>query len=315
MSLPFWEAFLISEGTVINNQKLSALLIAGTGIILFSSKAVMVKLAYGYEIDELSLLLLRMVFALPFYLGVWAYKRSEWKERPLGSKKWVGVIALGLVGYYFASFFDFKGLTYISASLERLILFTYPTIVLILSAIFLKKKVTGFQLTAILITYAGLAIIFLDNQGIASGATEDVITGSAFILLSAFTYAIYLTGTNFMIGGIGTLRLTTIVMSMSCLSVIIHFSIVQTPDIFGYPYQVYVIGLLMAVFATVLPSFMINEAIKRIGAPDVSILGSLGPVSTITLSMIFLGERLTLIQFFGALVIISGVAIISLNKR
>lgn len=275
----------------------------------------MVKLAYGYQIDELSLLLLRMVFSLPFYLGVWIYKRAEWKERPLSKKQWTALIALGIVGYYFASYFDFKGLTYISASLERLILFTYPTIVLILSAIFLKKKISKVQITAILITYGGLAIIFLDNQGITSGSTEAVLTGSGFILLSALTYAMYLTGTNFLIGRIGTLRLTTVVMSMSCLSVITHFSISQTPDILGYPHQVYVIGILMAIFATVLPSFMINEAIKRIGAPDVSILGSLGPVSTITLSMIFLGERLTLIQFFGALVIISGVALISLNKR
>lgn len=275
----------------------------------------MVKLAYGYQIDELSLLLLRMVFSLPFYLGVWIYKRAEWKERPLSKKQWTALIALGIVGYYFASYFDFKGLTYISASLERLILFTYPTIVLILSAIFLKKKISRVQITAILITYGGLAIIFLDNQGITSGSTEAVLTGSGFILLSALTYAMYLTGTNFLIGRIGTLRLTTVVMSMSCLSVITHFSISQTPDILGYPHQVYVIGILMAIFATVLPSFMINEAIKRIGAPDVSILGSLGPVSTITLSMIFLGERLTLIQFFGALVIISGVALISLNKR
>ena len=275
----------------------------------------MVKLAYGYEIDELSLLLLRMVFSLPFYIAVWLYKRNEWKTRPLSHKQWVAIIALGLVGYYLASYFDFKGLTYISASLERLILFTYPTIVLILSAIFLKKKITKFQLIAIFITYSGLAIIFLDNQGIASGSTEEVIAGSVFILLSAFTYAIYLTGTNFLIGKIGTLRLTTVVMTMSCLAVITHFYITENPDILSHPYQVYVIGILMAVFATVLPSFMINEAIKRIGAPDVSILGSLGPISTITLSMIFLDEQLTLIQFFGALVIISGVAIISLNKR
>lgn len=275
----------------------------------------MVKLAYQYHIDELSLLLLRMVFSLPFYLAVWMYKRKQWIQNPMSGKQYLFILGLGFIGYYLASYFDFLGLMYITASLERLILFTYPTLVLILSAIFLKKRITKAQIIAILVTYAGLAIIFWDNQGITSGTKEEVLMGSMFVMISALTYAMYLTGTNFLIGKIGTLRLTTLVMSTSCLAVIIHFTVTSNPNIFGYSYQVYLLGILMAVFATVLPSFMINEAIKRAGAPDVSIVGSIGPVSTILLSMMFLGERLTLVQLSGALVIISGVLIIGQSKR
>lgn len=275
----------------------------------------MVKLAYQYEIEEVSLLLLRMVFALPFYLGVWVWKRKKWNQKPLKGKDYGVLLFLGIIGYYLASYFDFKGLTYITASLERLILFTYPTMVLVLSAIFLKKRISGAQILAIIVTYFGLAVIFFDSEGIAAGSTAEVLTGSAFIMLSALTYAMYLTGTNFLVAKTGSLRLTVLVMTISCISVILHFLLTKQPDILGYQKEVYILGVLMAVFATVLPSFLINEAIKQIGAPDVSIIGSLGPVSTIVLSMIFLGEQLTLTQYAGALVIISGVVIIGHSKR
>ncbi len=276
----------------------------------------MVKLAYQHPIDEVSLLLLRMLFALPFYLLVWAFNFKKWQSIPLRKKEYGLIVLIGIVGYYLASFFDFKGLTYISASLERLILFTYPTIVLILSIFILKKKVTRAQIGAIFITYAGLAIIFSNGStGIVTGTKQDVLFGVGLILLSAFTYALYLVGSNFLIARVGSQRLTTFSLIISCIAVIIHFLLTASASLWGYPNDVYVIAFLMAIFATVIPSFLIVEAISRIGAPSVSIIGSLGPVSTILLSMIFLGEALTLIQFAGTLVIISGVAIISYSKN
>lgn len=270
-----------------------------------------------YGVDELTLLLLRMVFALPFFLGVALWKRRKWKQKPLKSRQYLILILLGSAGYYLASLFDFKGLTYITASLERLILFTYPTLVLIFSAIFLGKKIRLKQITSILITYAGLAVIFLDRGGITAGSTEEVLTGSAFIMLSAITYAAYITGADFMVRRTGTLRLTVWVMSISCLSVIVHFLIsnASVEEVFQLPAEVYGLAVLMALFATVLPAFMINQGIKKIGGPNVSVIGSIGPVSTIILSMIFLGEQLSLIQAAGAMIIIAGVAVLSISRN
>lgn len=256
-----------------------------------------------------------MLFALPFFLVIWLINRKEWKTKPVARKEGFIIALLGFVGYYLASYFDFKGLTLISASLERLILFSYPTIVLILSVFILKKKITNTQIFSILITYLGIAIIFLDRGGIASGSTESLLLGAFFIAISAFTYALYLVGSNFIIAKVGSVRLTTFSMMVSSSAVIIHYLLTSEIDLLSYPKEVYFLSFLMAVIATVIPSFLINEAIKRIGAPTVSIIGSLGPVSTITLSMIFLGEMLTLTQFGGALVIISGVLVISWSKR
>lgn len=290
------------------------MIITAAGVIMFSSKAVIIKLAYQYDIDAVSLLLLRMLFALPFYGLIWIYKRKQWKQNPLSSKHLISILLLGFLGYYLASFLDFKGLTYITASLERLILFSYPTVVLILSALFLKKKITGKQILSILITYTGIAIIFFDSGGITTGNRADVITGSLFIALSAIAYASYLVGTNSIIGKVGTVRITTFSMLVSCLVVLIHYTTTTESDLLNYPIEVYMLSLLMAVIATVVPSFLINYGIQILGAPNVSIIGSLGPVSTITLSMIFLDESLTFVQLIGALVIIAGVVIISRSK-
>lgn len=302
------------HGVRIKKSSVFAILLTVVGFILFSSKAVMVKLAYEYEVDAVSLLLFRVLFSLPFYLAILFYYRSSWKARPLTRKEWIGTIGIGVCGYYLASYFDFVGLTYITASLERLILFTYPTIVLVLSALFLKKRITSIQIVSILITYSGMVIIFLDRGGITSGSSHDLFMGTVFVGLSAFFYASYMVISYAVVGGIGTKRLTTYSMIISCASVSIHFLVTTNTNLFSFPVEVYYYGLAMAVFATVIPSFMIVEGIKRLGAPNVSIIGTIGPVSTILLSMVFLGEMLTLIQFGGALVIIAGVAIISWSR-
>ncbi len=292
-----------------------AILITIAGVILFSSKAVLIKLAYLYDVDSISLLLLRMLFALPFYLFIFLIRRSGWKENPISRKQFYMLIGLGFMGYYLASLFDFYGLTYITASLERLILFSYPTFVLLISWVFLKKKITKAQLISIIITYAGIAIIFTDRGGIVEGSANEITRGSILVFLSAIAYASYLVGSGTLIEKVGSVRLTTYSMLVSCLAVIVHYLIISDLDILSFPIQVYVLSFMMAIIATVIPSFLINEGIRRMGAPNVSIVGSLGPVSTIVLSMIFLGEALTLIQFAGAIVIIFGVVVIAQSKR
>jgi drug/metabolite transporter (DMT)-like permease len=287
---------------------------AATGVILFSSKAVLVKLAYQFQIDELALLLLRMTFALPFYLGVWIYNRKQWHRNPVSKTDLLYILGIGFVGYYLASYLDFKGLVLISASLERLILFIYPTLVLLLSALLLKKPITLKQVSAILVTYLGLFVIFWDSNGITDAPKADLITGSLLIFGCAFTYALYLVGSNFLVDRVGSVRLTTYSLIVSCVAVCIHYSLTEQLSLFSYPWQVYVLGFCMALFATVIPSFLIVESIRTLGASNVSIIGSLGPISTITLSIIFLNESLTGLQTMGALIIIMGVAIVSRTK-
>ncbi len=297
-----------------NRARYLAFIIAALGVLLFSTKAVIIKLAYRYDIDSISLLLLRMLFALPFYLAIWGYHFKEWKQTPLTRKQSVTIVFLGLFGYYLASYFDFQGLTYITASLERLILFTYPTFVLILSALFLKKKITKTQLISIGITYTGIVVIFFDRDGITSGNPEEVLFGSLLIVISAVTYAAYLVGANSLIEKVGSVRLTTFSLLISCTAVITHYLVTTDLQLFHYPKEVYLLSFVMAIFSTVIPSFLINEAVKRIGAPTVSIIGSLGPVSTILLSVAFLGEMLTFTQVIGALIIISGIFVIGRAK-
>ncbi len=274
----------------------------------------MVKLAYQYDIDSVSLLLFRMLFSLPFYIGVWLYHKREWSSRTLSKKEKLGILGIGITGYYLSSFFDFKGLSYITASLERLILYTYPTMVLILSAVFLKKKISLGMIVSIIFTYIGMVIIFADEGGILIGNREDLILGAIFVALSAFFYASYMVISYAVVSGIGSIRLTTYSMIISCILVFIHFFITTNSNLLGYQMEVYLYSIGMAVFATFIPSFMINEGIKRLGAPNVSIIGTIGPVSTITLSIILLGEMLTLQQFGGALVIIGGVTFLSWRR-
>lgn len=287
---------------------------AATGVILFSSKAVLVKLAFRYGIDSVSLLMLRMGFALPFYLGIWASNQNKWKEKPLPKTHIYGIIATGILGYYLSSYLDFKGLTYISASLERLILFSYPTFVLVFTAIILKKRISTSKVLSILVTYIGLYVILMGKGGITTGNSQSLTLGTFFVMLSSVTYASYLVSSNFLIGKIGSVRYTTYTLTVACIAVIMHYSIMGKTDIFSYSYEVYILGFVMAIFATVIPTFLLNEAISQIGAADVSIMGSIGPVSTIILSMLFLGERLTILQGAGAVIIIIGVSFITSAK-
>lgn len=274
------------------------------GILLFSSKAVMVKLAYQYQVDSVSLLLLRMAFALPFYVAIASIKKppSEIKR-----KDYLWLIGLGLIGYYLASYFDFLGLQFIKASLERLILFIYPTLVVLISYVVFRKKITRRQALGIGITYVGILVIF--GVELKLSDQSDVILGGSLIFLSALTYASYLVGSGWLIPKFGSMVFTAYAMIVSCLAVIAHYSIATPSSLLDFPREVYLIGFLMAVFATVVPSFLISFAIKNLGASNFSIFGSLGPVSTIGLAYIFLNERISMLQFLGAIIILLGIYI------
>ncbi|WP_258102774.1 DMT family transporter [Marinoscillum sp. MHG1-6] len=284
-----------------------AIIIGIAGILLFSSKAVMVKMAYQFDTDAVTLLLLRMVFALPFYLVISAIQKPVVLPS-LKRSDYLSLAGFGFIGYYLASYFDFQGLTYIKAGLERLILFIYPTLVFIISFIFLKKKITRNQAMGIFMTYIGVAIVF--SSELSEGQSANVVLGGILIFLSALTYAGYLVGSGWLIPKFGASRFTAYAMIISCICVIAHYAISTNISIvLNQPQEVYWISLAMAIFATVIPSFLISYSIKIIGAGSFSIMGSLGPISTVGLAYLFLDERLTLIQIIGAIVVISGVII------
>ena len=281
------------------------------GIVLFSSKAVMVKLAYNYNVDAITMLLLRMLFSFPFYVVIAYLYRNKNNEIKTTKSDYYWVVFFGVVGYYLASYFDFEGLTYIKASLERIILFVYPTIVILLNRLFFKQPITKFQALAIFLSYLGIVIAFSDEVDISG---NNVYLGGFFVLLSAITYASYLVGSGWLIPKFGVVKFTAYAMLVSCFCVFIHFSFMGETDLFNLPWQVYGFGLLIAVFATVIPSFLVSASIKMISSSNFAIVAGVGPISTIVLASFFLGERLTLLQFFGAFLVIVGIVITSLKQ-
>jgi drug/metabolite transporter (DMT)-like permease len=294
------------------NNFLVGILLGVLGIVLFSSKAVLVKLIYRYNVDAISALLLRMLFSLPFYIVIAYYFRNENKEIPNTRNDYLWVFFFGFVGYYLASFFDFVGLTYIKASLERIILFIYPTIVLLFNKFFLKQSISKKQRFAIFITYFGIVITFGSEVSISG---ENTYLGGFFVLLSALTYASYLVGSGWLIPKFGVMRFTAYAMLVSCICVFIHSMFMLNVNLFDFPKEVYFIGFLIAVFATVIPSFLVSISIKLINSSNFAIVAGIGPISTIILAVIFLNETITLIQVIGVIIVILGILFVSKNKK
>ncbi|MEL7002251.1 MAG: DMT family transporter [Bacteroidota bacterium] len=291
--------------------KAFAILVGAVGVIFFSAKAVMVKLAYEYGVGAVELLLFRMLFALPFYVAI-AFIKKPLDTKHIKKSDYLWIIFFGFIGYYLASYFDFLGLKYIKASMERIILFIYPTLVLIISRIFLKKKITSPQIIAIVITYVGIVITFYEELEISG---QGVLLGGTLVFFSALTYATYLAGSGWLIPKFGATTFTSYAMIVSCLSVIVHYLIFIRTDLSHYDLEVYALALLMALLSTVIPSYLVSMAIKQLGAPNFSIIGSLGPISTIILANIFLEEQMTFLQIIGTAIVISGIIVISRSKK
>jgi len=284
------------------------------GAVCFSAKAVMVKLTYTHAVDAITVLTLRMLFSLPFYIVILFWNRRKLMESRamLTNKDWINLVIMGVVGYYLASIFDFIGLEYVTAGLERLILFIYPTIVVILSALFLKKKIGKTEYIALGLTYFGVLVVFLDDAVVVQ---KNVVLGSLFIFGSALTYAFYLVGTGQLTPKLGSVNYTALSMIISSLAVFIHYLCVggKIPKLFENK-DVLILTVNMAVFSTVIPSFLITEGIRLMGSGRASIVASIGPVSTILLAYIFLGESFGWIQFAGTVLVLSGVLIVSFRK-
>ncbi len=298
------------ESSIKRSNTYAAALIL-LGAILFSSKAIVVKLAYQEPIDSLTLLALRMLFSLPLFaiLGLYFTKPTT---ATLTVKDWTKVAATGISGFYVASYLDFLGLQYISASLERLVLYVYPSLVLLISAIFLKKKITRIQYLSLFITYIGIAVVFSGKMSTAGNSNP--LLGGILVFFAAFTYAMYLVGSGELLPKFGTRRFTAYSMIAAGTMVLLHYALSGEHSLFGFSNRMYGLVLFMAVFATFIPTLLISEGIHIIGSNNASIISAIGPISTILLAYFILGEQLYWHQWVGAIIVIAGVLLITLNK-
>lgn len=284
--------------------------LAAMAAIGFSAKTILVKLAYVQAVDAVTLLALRMAFSVPFFLVVaFRHRGSVGQPAMTGRDYWV-VGVLGLLGYYLSSLLDFTGLQYISAGLERLILFLYPTLVLAMSALWLKKPFGFRELTAVLLSYSGIALVFV---GELDGAGEKLWLGAAYVFAGTVSYALYLLGAGQAIARLGAMRFTAYATLVACAASILQFVLTHPPEALLLPMSVYQLSLAMAIVSTVLPVFMLSAAIRRIGSGHASLVGTIGPVSTLLMAAVFLGEPMTLLQVGGAALVLMGV--LSLSVR
>ncbi len=291
------------------------ILIALCGAVFFSTKAIFVKLAYrDTPVDALTLLALRMVFSVPFFIGVAAFSSNKTTNVKFTGRQWFYVAMIGCLGYYVSSFLDFAGLKYVSAGIERLILFIYPTLSLLLSAVIFKVKVKPLQWLALVITYIGLAIAFFGEVDFNSPQNKNFLYGSILIFICAFTYAGYIVGSGRLIPKVGATKFNSYAMSFASLGVLLHFFLLSDVSLLHMPASVYGYSFAMAIFATVIPSYLVTAAINRIGSDNTAIVGSVGPVSTIILAYLFLNEAVTIWQLMGTAFILVGVLIIGRQK-
>lgn len=290
--------------------------LTGTLLVLlaaigFSAKAVIIKIAYVYPVDAGTLLALRMLFSAPFFvlMALWSGRSGE----PLSRDDWKWVGLLGFTGYYLASYLDFLGLVYVTASLERLILFLYPTMVVLLSAWLLKTPIRRHDVAALALSYGGIALVFRESLGLA-GEARDLAVGGALVFASGVIYSFYLIGVGGIIARIGSARFTAYAMLVACAACVIQFLLTHRLEALRLPMPVYALSLLMAIVSTVVPAWFMSEGIRRVGAKRAAMAGSIGPVATIFLGWWILDEAVTAVQSIGVALVLAGVTLVSARK-
>ncbi len=288
---------------------------AGLGAALFSTKAIFIKLAYREEANAALLLALRMAVALPFFVGVGVYAFIHMHRNSKVKPGWGLVLRsllAGFVGYYISSILDFEGLVYISAQLERLVLFTYPMFVMFLGWMFFGARLTAWGLGAAAITYAGLVLVFVND--LPDGGSATVI-GTALVLGCALTFAIYQLLAKEYITAMGSTMFTAIAMSASAVACIVHYIVVSRSFDFSASPQFLWLAAGTGFFATVLPSFLVNAALSRISPQSTSMVATVSPLITIGLAVWVLGEPFTVSDAIGSLMVIAGVMLYAVTER
>lgn len=290
-------------------------LFAAAGALLFSTKAIAIKLVYEEAVDAETLLALRMALALPIYAAIGALAvrdRGKRGEALPPADAVVKALLIGVLGYWFASYTDFLGLEYISASFERLILFTYPFFVVVFGALFFGQPISLRVLLAVGLSYVGLMLIFTGKMGM-HGA--DAAIGAGLVLAAAIAFAFYQLFARTQIAVTGPRLFTCIAMTGAAAGAFIQFFLTHPPDALMVSGRVLLLGVFLAIGATVLPSFFINAALHRIPAQANATIGTLSPVATILLAVVILGEALSVRDMIGAAMVLAGVGWFAIAGR
>jgi len=288
----------------------AGLALAMVGSVAFSGKAIIVKLAYRHGVDPITLIMLRMLFALPiFVLMAWWASRGK---PSLTGKDWLGVLGLGFTGYYFASFLDFAGLQYISASLERLILYLNPTLVLFFSLLLYGKRFTLRQMLGMVISYAGVVLVF-GHEITAQGS--DAAWGALLVFLSATFYSLYLVYSGEIVRRLGSIRLVGLASTVACLCCILQFVLLRPLTLEHVAPEVMWLSLINATVCTVAPVLMVMMAIERIGASMTAQTGMIGPISTILMGVLILDEPVTVWLAAGTVLVLAGIYVFTRSQR
>ena len=288
----------------------TGLALALLGSIAFSGKAIIVKLAYRHGVDAVTLIMYRMLFALPIF-AVMAWWASRGKP-PLTRNDWLGVLGLGLTGYYLASFLDFAGLAYISASLERLILYLNPTLVVVLGWVLYRRSITWGQAVGMLISYCGVVLVFGHEANLQG---TNAAWGTLLVFLSAVSYAIYLVYSGEMVRRLGSLRLVGLATTVACLLCLLQFVVLRPFSAAVVAPEVIWLSVLNATLCTAAPVLMVMMAIERVGAGMTAQTGMVGPLSTILMGVWILGEPFTVWVAAGTALVITGIFVFTQLAR
>lgn len=292
-------------------------LFALAAAFLFSTKAIFIKQAYALSplVDGTVLMALRMGSALPFFLLICWLNRHH--NRNIATRDWILLVIAGLIGYYLSSWLDFAGLMYISASLERIILFLYPTLTVIATSVIYKHKLSLKTICAIALSYGGTVIVMLQEQSTVPHENNFWL-GVSLVFASAISFACYLLLTSGLIQKFGSWNYTGLALSIACMGTLVHFAMV-TPNpvdlLSQLPPTILWYGIALGLLVTVLPTILIAQSISRLGAAQSAMIGSIGPILTILLAVALLGEQMNAIQWIGCLLNIIGVMMITLSKN
>lgn len=281
-------------------------------MLAFSLRPILIKLSYAaHPVSPNTLLFLRMTLSLPFFLAIAWWLRSQ--EPRLAGRDWLNVGLLGLIGYYGASFLDFIGLQYVGAGVGRLILFLFPTLVLLLSFLFLHKKPAARELVALVVSYAGIALV-VSTQIAPTSEGRLFLFGALLIFSGAFLYAVYLVAGSQVVKRVGSMRFTAYSTVVATVPAVIQFLLTESTQSLQLPGAVWGYAIVLATVSTVLPLFLQAEALNRIGASHFALIGAIGPVSVAVTSALGLDEPFTWVQALGGALVICGVLLVSLRK-
>lgn len=294
-------------------QTVLTFLIIATGSILFCAKGVVIKLGYREGSDALEIVALRMAFALPCFVAMTLF--AQWKARErLTASEWGQVLFLGFIGYYLSALINFSGLRYVSVGLERILLYTYPTLVLIITALFLRRRVAPNAWVAAAIVWGGIALAFAGE--ISNQADPLVLLGSLLVLGSAITYAVYVVASADLIPRIGPLRFTGLTGTFACLYSLAHYAMTRGSDqLLHLTPVLYQYGVILAVLSTIIPMALLAVGLQRAGAAKFAVISAVGPVATVVLAAQVLHEKLNAWQIAGLAVTVAGGVLVSLFKQ